>query len=407
MSFTDKQRNIIHYDNRFSPVFTILEGAVRSGKTYVLLFLWIKHISEFKNQNKKFIMTGYTIPTLKANILDEMYSLFNIDTTLDSKNTFNLFGNKIHCYGTDKVDSWKRMRGITAYGWLANEVTLQHQNSIKQAIERCSGEGSRTFWDTNPDHPQHPVKKEFIDKSGDALKNGKERIKSWHFVLDDNPFLPEEYVENLKLSIPSGVQSDRDIKGLWVAAEGMIYQDFNYEVNVIRENQCQIIFNDFIAGVDWGYDHMGVIGVYGIDGDGKYYRIYEVAERKKNTDWWLSKGKEVDAKHPGVVFYADPSKPEIIDSWRSAGLNIRGAHNAVFFGITTIASKFKNEQLFIVKEANGNYLSEIFDYRWKPGAREEPIKEKDDSMDSERYAIYSREWENRAGGYSELKITGI
>lgn len=391
--FSEKQKEIIHYDNIASPIYTILEGAVRSGKTFCLMPLWIKHIHSFKNKNVKFIMTGYTIPTLKSNVLDDMSNLFDIDTGLDKNNTFKLFGNTVHCFGTDRVDSYKRMRGLTAYGWLGNEITLSHPNSVDQAIKRCSGEGFRIFWDTNPDHPQHPIKRDYIDLSGEKMNSGRERIKSWHFVLDDNEFLTEDYKESLKKSIPSGMWFDRDILGQWVASEGMIYRDFNFDTNTIEEAPKPETIKEYIAGVDWGYDHPGSIGVYGIDGEGIYYRLYEIVERHKTPDWWLAQAKEIQAKHKGIIFYGDPSRVDVIEMWRKDRLNIRAAHNAVFEGITCVASKYKNNKLFIVRPTNKNHLKEIFDYRWKDSLKEEPIKVGDDSMDTERYGIYSRESE--------------
>jgi len=388
--FSGKQRDIIQYDNKHRPIITILEGAVRSGKTYVNNFLWMMHVKEFKGRGVKFIMTGYTIPSLKSNVLDDISVMFNVDTSLDKNNTFKLFGNTIHCYGTDKVDSYKRMRGITAYGWYANEITLSHMNSVDQAVKRCSGEGFRMFFDTNPDHPQHPIKIDYIDKSDEVMSNGRIRVKSWHFILDDNTTLSGDYKENLKKSIPSGMWFDRDILGQWVAAEGMIHRDFNYDLHVIPKDKAPKDFKEYIAGVDWGYNHPGVIGVYGIL-DGKYYRLYEIVERHKAPDWWIEEALKIQSKHKGIVFYADPSRADLIEMWENAQLNIERAENAVFEGLTTVGTQYKNNNVAIVKEHNANHLSEIFYYRWKDSMKEEPIKEKDDSMDSERYVMHTNE----------------
>lgn len=388
MLFSEKQNDIISYDNKHRPIYTILEGAVRSGKTYVIMFLWLKHVRQFKGKGVKFIMTGYTIPSLRANILDDMSELFDVDTSLDKNNTFPLFGNTVHCFGTDKVDSYKRMRGLTAYGWLGNEITLSHMNSVDQAIKRCSGDGFRIFWDTNPDHPQHPIKADYIDRSGEKLSNGRERIKAWHFILDDNVALTEEYKESLKKSIPSGMWFDRDILGQWVASEGMIHRDFNYDIHVISRDKLPEKFDRYIAGLDWGYNHPGVIGVYGIN-DGKYYRLFETVERHRAPDWWIDEGARIQSQYRGIIFYADPSRVDLIDMWVSAGLNIEAAENAVFDGITCVAGEYKNDNIAIVKETNANHLSEIFNYRWKDSIKEEPVKEGDDSMDSERYAIFT------------------
>lgn len=402
MAFTPKQKEIIRFDIQNKPIFTIQEGAVRSGKTFVNNFLWWRHISEFENQGKIFIMTGTTIGSLQRNVLNDLENTFpDLTTTLNKNNEFQWMGNTIACFGTDKIDSYKAMKGFTAYGWYGNEVTESHKNSIDQAIKRCSGDGFRIFWDTNPSAPNNFIKSDYIDKSDARLSNGRVHIKSWHFVLDDNSIrnggvLTDEYIESLKKSTPSGMWYDRDIEGLWVSAEGMIYRDFDLSKHVIlrsqlpKDSQGKLALKEFWAGVDWGYTHKGVIGVYGKDHDGKIFRIKEVVGTEKDINWWVEMGKEIKSEFGDILFYCDGARPDNISTFRKNGLRAKEAEKEVVPGISFVASLFKTDRLAIVKEDNENYLQEIFSYRWKINAsKEEPIKENDDSMDTERYAAYS------------------
>ena len=70
------------------------------------------------------------------------------------------------------------------------------------------------------------------------------------FSIEDNTFLDAEYVESLKREY-TGVFYDRFIRGLWVAAEGVIYQQFadNPEKYIITE-PLQIALGTI--GVDFG-----------------------------------------------------------------------------------------------------------------------------------------------------------
>jgi PBSX family phage terminase large subunit len=386
MGFTEKQLEIIKYNNNHHPIITILEGAIRSGKTYIILFLWIDHIASFRDQGKKFIMTGYTIPTLRRNVLTDIEELFGFSTQLNKNNEFTLFGNTIACFGADKVDSYKAMKGFTSYGWYANEITEQHKNTVDQARKRCSGEGTRIFWDTNPAGPSNYIKTDFIDQSGETLSNGKVHIKSWHFKLDDNNFLDPVYIESLKKSTPSGMWYDRDILGQWVAAEGMIYKDFDYAMHVV-DTLPEI--KEYFAGIDWGFDHYGVIGLYGVDHDGNIFRIKEIVQAQKTIGYWVRQAKKLIEDYGYITFYGDPARPDYIEDFTVAGITIKSARNEVVEGITFVAEQFIKNKLFI-HASNKNYLTEIYNYRWKENsAKEQPIKEGDDSMDSERYAIYS------------------
>jgi PBSX family phage terminase large subunit len=190
---------------------------------------------------------------------------------------------------------------------------------------------------------------------------------------------------------------DRDIRGLWVSAEGMIYLDFDYSKHTCSANDIKDIqFKEYFAGVDWGFEHFGVIAVYGVDHDGKFYRLEETAERIKGIDYWVKEALNYNEKYKcKMLFYCDDARPDNMQEFRKAGLAVRGANKSVVEGIAHVASLYKQNKIMIVRETNKNYLLEIYNYRWKENSvKEEPIKEQDDSMDTERYALFSHNKKN-------------
>jgi PBSX family phage terminase large subunit len=388
-ALTKKQVEILEFYQRENPRHIILEGAIRSGKTILNILLFMIHAESLRNRNVKLIITGTSIASIKRNVLDEIERLFDIPTNLNQKNEFKLFGNTVICFGTDKSDSYKVMKGFTAHGWLGNEITESHKNSIDQAFKRCSGKGSKVFWDTNPADPQHFVKEGFINRNGCRLSDGSLNIASFHFILDDNDKLDPDYIQSVKESTPKGMWYDRDILGMWVAAQGIIYTDFNYEEHVIEKAPDGL--KDYFAGMDWGWTHKGVHGLYGMDSLGTCYRILEIAESEKGIDWWKGKVLELYKKYGSFPVYCPPDRPENKQEYRQAGINAVDANTAVFEGITWCAEQYKKKNAFkIVRDDNVNLLSEIPWYRWKEGAaKEEPIKERDDSCDSDRYARFT------------------
>ena len=114
------------------PKLLILEGAVRSGKTWLNNFLFGSAVEARVNQGLHYIITGHTLGSIKRNVLDPLSEITGENCKTDSGGTFTLYGNRIHCFGADRADSYKAVTGMTAYGWLANEVTLQHSNSIRE-----------------------------------------------------------------------------------------------------------------------------------------------------------------------------------------------------------------------------------------------------------------------------------
>jgi PBSX family phage terminase large subunit len=398
LSPTKKQVEIFDYYINFDPLFCILEGAVRSGKTQIGIRLWYLHVLNFFGMGLKFIMTGTTIASLQRNVLDDLGLMYDVDVTLNKRNEFQLLGNTMCCFGSDKIDSYKPIKGFTAHGWYGNEVTEHHKNTVDQCVKRCSGPGWRIIWDTNPDGPTHYIKTDYIDRSGEVLSDGTLHIKSFHFILDDNEKLTSLYRESLKKNTPTGVWYDRDILGLWVAAEGMIYRDFNIDLHGI---DVLPDLKTYFCGVDWGYEHNGVIALYGIDHDGNSYRVREWVARHETIDYWKHVALDLKNTYKNPPFYADPSRPDYIAEFRKLGIDTREAANEVVEGITHVAERFKKKTHYIYKPGNREYLKKIYNYRWRDNAaKEEPIKEDDDEMDSERYALYSHIGKSR-----EIKAT--
>ncbi len=361
---TKKQLEVIRYNNREHPIITILEGAVRSGKTWLDNILWYRHVWGFKDKGYNFIITGNTVGSVERNVLMPLRDMFGIDTTLNKFNQFKLFGNTMNCFGADKMDTYKAITGMTAYGWLGNEITLQNENTIQTCFQRCSGEGARILWDTNPDYPEHPIKLEHINKSGERLKNGQLRIKAWHFKLKDNLYLPKEYVENLKASTPTGMWYDRAINGLWVAAEGLVYTDWDPNVHVLESFKIPADWQG-VRGIDLGFVNPFVCLWGAIDHDGRLY-IYDehyesgkliehhataINQRPEPVAWTVrdhdaQEGAELDAK--GV--YTIPAKKDVLP------------------GIQKVAARLKTQpdgkpRLYIM-DSCPNTRREIGKYQW-------------------------------------------
>jgi len=264
---------------------------------------------------------------------------------------------------------------------------LSHENSVDEAIKRCSGEGSRVFWDCNPDYPTHPIKTDYIDNDGVLLSSGRIRIKAWSFNLWDNSkknggYLTEEYIENLEASF-TGFKKDRAIWGKWVAAEGVIYKHFNENMIVDAENLPE--FKRFFAGVDWGYGHVGSILIFGEDHDGNIYLLEETAEKGKEIDWWVERKNKYETKYGKMQWYCDSARPEYV--LRFGGVN---AKKEVIEGIDTCSRLMNDGKFFVVRNKAKRWMQEVYSYIWiDHKSKEEPRKENDDSMDAMRYALHT------------------
>ena len=102
----------------------------------------------------------------------------------------------------------------------------------------------------NPEGPHAYIKEEFIDKATEK------RVYRLHFVMDDNLTLSVDRKEAYRRAwSPGSVFYKRFILGLWVAADGLIYQQFADNVKQYLVDPKWMKENEIIyatIGVDFG-----------------------------------------------------------------------------------------------------------------------------------------------------------
>lgn len=293
-----------------------------------------------------------------------------------------MFGRLIYLEGVNDARAESKIRGMTLQGAYCDEVTLFTEDFFSMLLSRLSEQGAKLFGTTNPDNPNHWLKKRYIDRQD------KLNMLVMKFLIDDNPFLDQTYVENLKKEY-AGVFYDRFILGAWVNAEGMVYPDFDKEVHFISVSQVpENEMTKWFVGVDFGWEHYGVFVLMGRTQDGRYYLVREWAAQHRHIDRWIEIGLKIKEEIGNINFYCDTARPDLIQSMRTAGLRALNARKDVMAGIAEVASLYKQKRLFIVKENVRRFSDEIYSYVWKEGA-DEPVKENDDVQDAIRYGIYS------------------
>ncbi|AIW30997.1 PBSX family phage terminase large subunit [Bacillus velezensis] len=402
MELNKKQKEVWDSFIKEQPKILICSGAKRAGKTFVLILTFLAHVSKYQNMGLSFIIGGATQAAIKRNVLNDMELILGKELRLDKSNAVEIFGNRVYCFDGANADSWKKARGFTSAGAFLNEATALHDSFVKEVISRCSYKGAVVMMDTNPENPMHTVKTDYIDKDGQMLKSGRLNIRSFHFSLFDNNFLDPEYVESIVASTPSGMFTDRDIHGYWVAPEGVIYKDFNKDIHYISSEELEnrrVNFKKYFAGVDWGYEHPGSIVVIGQDDQGGFYLLEEHAKRHEEIDYWVKVAKGVKERYGNINFYCDTARPEHVQRFRREKLRALNADKAVISGIEEVARLLKRNELFIVKDKVARFEKEIFMYVWNQKTGD-PVKEWDDVLDALRYALYSHNKPKRRKGMS-------
>ena len=217
-------------------------------------------------------------------------------------------------------------------------------------------------------------------------------IIDFHFKLDDNTFMSDRYRENIKNATPEGVFYDRDILGLWVTGEGVVYRDFSEKMFV--DNVPEDI-TKFYAGVDWGYEHYGSIVVIGESADGSIYLVEEHAHQHEEIDFWVDVAKDIKRRYGNITFWADSARPEHVARFQREQIKTFNANKAVLSGIEEVAKFMKSGRFFVVSDKVSRFKDEVYQYIWNEKTGE-PIKENDDVLDALRYAIYSKQTQPKA-----------
>jgi len=323
-SLSEKQQECLQFlkDDKLQRI-NILEGSVRSGKTYVSLLLWGFWVVT-KEPGCTFLMAGKTLMTLKRNVLELLADIFEGNFTYSlAKKEAKLFGRRIYLEGVSDVRSEGKIRGLTLDGAYCDELSLFEEDFFKMLLSRLSKHGAKLFATTNPDHPNHWLKREYLDNAELDLLDVK-------FTLDDNIYLCKKYVESLKKEY-TGMYYDRFILGLWVAAEGRIYGEFDKSAMVLREAEMQrriaaspLLFT--VVGVDYGGNRSA--SVFSLVGFDKGFRnVYLLREHydsaNKSAESLIADFKQKIAEWreeftPLKAVFCDSAEQLLIKSFRYA-----------------------------------------------------------------------------------------
>ncbi|SHH54720.1 phage terminase, large subunit, PBSX family [Caloranaerobacter azorensis DSM 13643] len=392
--FSMKQKKLLFWHDKGSPHcdkdMVIADGAIRSGKTIAMICSFIRwSLKNFDGEN--FILAGKTIGALKKNVIGPMLQILNawgLNYTYNRSENYIVIGNNTYyMYDANNERSQDRLQGLTAAGALADEVALFPQNFVDQMIGRCSVEGAKIFMNCNPGSPHHFIKTEFIDKAKE--KN----ILYLHFTMDDNLSLSEKVKERFRRMF-SGVFYKRYILGLWVMAEGLIYDMFDESKHKVRTKDRDYI--EYYISCDYGTHNATVFLLWGLCGgkwyliDEYYYSGRETGKQKTDEEYYKDLVKFAGDRRIKAIII-DPSAASFITCIKKHGkFKVRKAENDVLEGIRNVGTAL-SELMILFNDKCINTFREFFSYVWDEKAAErgedKPVKQFDHAMDAMRYFI--------------------
>nr|DAH33619.1 MAG TPA: large terminase [Caudoviricetes sp.] len=380
MLLSQKQLEFARYANHR---WNFKGGATRSGKTY-LDFKWIipLRIRERAGKDGLAVILGVTKSTIERNVLEPMRNLYGdkLVRTISSDNTAWIFGEKCYCLGAEKVSQVSKIRGASIKYCYGDEVADWSEEVFALLKSRLDKEYSCFDGTYNPQYPNHWLKK-FLDSNAD--------IFSQVYTIDDNPFLPPSFVENLKKEYAGTVFYDRYILGKWTLAEGLVYPMFG-DSCIVQDIPGT---GDYYISIDYGTHNPFSAGLWCVTKTeavriGEYYYCGREERKEKTPEEYYSEVKRLAGGRDIKCLIVDPSADAFIATVKKHHeFKVRGAVNDVLPGIQTTAEMIASGKLKI-HESCENAIREFGLYRWDEKAESDRVvKENDHAMDEIRYMV--------------------
>lgn len=402
--------------------YTLMDGAIRSGKTFssLLAFLhWLPHAPA-----GNIAIIGKTRTTIQRNIIDLISQITPqaITRCTSKSDTATIMGRTIQLIGANDAQAENKVRGATLTGAYVDEATIIPEAFFIQLLGRLSPPGSKLIATTNPDSPSHWLKTDFIDRipHGDITAesvraSGREPLTEWafhHFTMDDNPGLTPDYIEAVKRQF-TGLWYRRFIQGEWVSAEGAVFDMWDPTQHVVPWDELPRMTRAYAVGIDYGTQNPTAALILAHGEDGILYLADEYridATNRGNGTWtdrqqseavlrWLRETPHFP--HPENTdlipqrIIIDPAAASFkVQLAQDGAWNLTDADNDVVYGIRLMSNGLASGWLKVSSRCTG-LIREAPGYSWDPKAQlkgqDKPIKTADHSIDAARYSLTTTE----------------
>jgi PBSX family phage terminase large subunit len=389
----------------------IVEGGAETGKTYAACYKTHFNCRQYPGSQHTLIRkVAANIPPTVLVTLKRIIGNFPVNYYGGDKNPEMIIyptGSTIWLAGMDKPGKALSGERDTIQVCQAEELSIEDWETLST---RTTGRGAvmpytQLFGDCNPG-PARWIK--------DRAKAGS--LQLIPTKLEDNPSLfttdgklTAQGVRSLaRLDALTGNRYKRLRLGLWVSAEGAIYDEFDPMIHMIDADKCPPFIRRFRV-IDFGFTNPFVCQWWGMDADGRLYRYREIYITHKLVEDLtpdivrLSTGE-------GVEYTIADHDAEDRATMEKHGIKTKAAKKDVSPGIQAVKARLKVQadgkpRIYFVRgalverdeslaEAHKPICTEdeVPEYIWqktpdgKPD-KEQPLKLNDHGCDTTRYIV--------------------
>jgi len=430
-----------------------LEGTTAAGKTTVGIFKFMLMVAD--SDLRSHVIAGTDLGTVEKNVINpELGLLLQFDAVTEyfpkGKGRIRLphirydspAGEKIiYVCGFDDKARWKKVLGSQSGCVYIDEVNTADMEFLREITHRCR----YMMTTSNPDAPDKPVYKEFINRSrplkryaGDYPPElldelNEEPVKGyihWYFTFHDNASLTPEEIQDKIDAVPKGTKMYKNkIQGLRGKATGLIFCNFSRKHHVItrrdaekfirnkKDGQQKEYFRHFSCGVDTAYSAASpdtiALSYIGITNGGrcivldeKVYNnagqtvpiapsdtaanIVDFCERNRKEWGGIARNVFVDSADQATIMELRKYKrrhPECLYNFENAYKKVQIIDRIMMqLGWMAYDAKRDKNPFFYVVDSCTSYIRELDSYSWREDKDQEPEDGNDHMVNSVQYA---------------------
>lgn len=253
--FIPYQYRVIHdikvkFDFSNGPHYLLLSGSVGSAKSALMAWLIIDHCTQYDGAVA--LIGRKAMPDLKDTIFQKILEMLDhsfvesVDYVINLTETSIRFSNGSEIISRSWHDKkYTKFRSLELSFIAIEEVTENDAKDWKFFNELIARLGRRPhvpvnifIGATNPDSPDHPAYKFFIDggkRDKNVVRKGTNR-HTYYSLTEQNPFLPAWYIEGLKEKYDAKLIR-RMLYGEWLHIHtDVLYYQYDPEIHFQLEN---------------------------------------------------------------------------------------------------------------------------------------------------------------------------
>lgn len=355
----------------------LLEGGVRSGKTYAVAQTFIERLEDTSgSKGVKMEVVRRTMPALRATAMEDFFNIMrDLEIYEDQKHhkTLEIYREGKNTVAFFPAEDEQKVRGRKRdYLWINEGNELEYE-VFKQLALRTT---KQIIIDFNPPDEDHWIVEKVMTRDD---------VEIIHSDYRCNPFLEPEIVAEIEM------MKDADPNYWNVFGLGLrpikgtrIYSHYDL-VDALPSNPTEEIYS-----IDFGFNVQTAVVKIGIEERAHTWHELLYKTNLTNQDLIEELKRLRDEGHisDSMQGYADNAEPDRIEEINRAGFNVKPANKAVVPGIDYVKGRplrFTKTSLNLIEEAKL--------YSWKTTKDgkilDEPVKTKDHLMDAGRYGEYT------------------